>query len=242
MTTPSCVPRPIWACVWDLDGTLLDTETLSTEAIQAVLDRFEKTIEWDVKKTLLGLPGSIWPQMVVDAYGLGGRLDPRDLHEEWQQNLLRTNHRVTKMDGALEAVTRLYELNVPMAIATSSNAAGVSIKSVHNQDIFQKMRVVVTGDDPAVAGRGKPEPDIFLEAARRLGVAPETNSCVLCFEDSLSGAEAALRAGMHCICVPDPRLDREPFRRLLARHEGRGDICRSLQEVDWASFEFRQES
>ena len=87
-----------------------------------------------------------------------------------------------------------------------------------------------TAEGPAMAER------------RRLGVAPETNSGVLCFEDSLSGAEAALRAGMHCICLPEPRLDPEPFQRLLARHEGRGEICRSLREVDWASFEFRQES
>ena len=224
--------REISAVLWDLDGTLLDTETLSSEAIQAVLSDCGATLEWELKKTLMGLPGSVWPAMVVDAYALQGRLSPADLLQRWETNMAGMSERIQKMDGALEAVEHFHRLNVPMGIATSSSRLSVEKKALQHGDIFGKMRVVVTGDDPTVR-HGKPAPDIFIEAANRLGVAPA--KCLI-FEDSLSGVEAALRAGAFCVAVPDARLDPGPFQNLFASHNGRGMLSGSLKDVSWADF------
>lgn len=227
--------RRISAVLWDLDGTLLDTETLSSEAIQLVLSDYGATLDWGLKKTLMGLPGTVWPAMVVEAYGLHGRLAPTDLLHRWESNLVGMSERIQKMDGALEAVSHLFGLQVPMAVATSSNAESVMKKAMHHQDIFGKMRVVVAGNDPAV-NQGKPAPDIFLVAAERLGVL-DVSKCLI-FEDSLAGVEAALRAGAFCVAVPDARLDPGPFQSLFARHDGRGMLRASLRDVDWAAFDF----
>ena len=69
------------------------------------------------------------------------------------------------------------------------------------------MAAVVTGDDPSVKN-GKPAPDIFLEAARRLGVDP--TDCLV-FEDSTSGCQSAKAAGCFVVAVPDPRMDKSVF-------------------------------
>ena len=78
-----------------------------------------------------------------------------------------------------------------MAIATSSRMTSVKQKRAHKEWLFAPMATIVTGDDPSVRN-GKPAPDIFLEAARRLGVDPK--DC-LAFEDSISGCQSAKAAG-----------------------------------------------
>ena len=93
------------------------------------------------------------------------------------------------------------------AIATSSTADAVEAKRADHRALFGAMQAIVTGDE-VPAGRGKPQPDIYLVAAERLGVRPE--DC-FAFEDSLSGVHAARAAGMTVIAVPDSRLDLAPF-------------------------------
>ena len=73
--------------------------------------------------------------------------------------------------------------------------------------MFQAIQVIVTGDDPNVV-TGKPAPDIYLEAAKRLGVHP---SQCLVFEDAITGAQSGKSAGCHVVAVPDYRMEKEPF-------------------------------
>jgi beta-phosphoglucomutase-like phosphatase (HAD superfamily) len=94
-----------------------------------------------------------------------------------------------------------------MAIATSSRNASVMQKRQKHNRLFSYMRHIVTGDDPAVR-HGKPAPDIFLEAARRLQVEP---SCCLVFEDSIAGCLAGKSAGCYVVAVPDPRMEKSEF-------------------------------
>jgi beta-phosphoglucomutase-like phosphatase (HAD superfamily) len=96
-----------------------------------------------------------------------------------------------------------------MAIATSSRLASVSKKRLkHEESLFRHMTIVVAGDDPAVKN-GKPAPDIYLEAARRLGV--DTKDCLV-FEDAIAGCQAGKAAGCHVVAIPDSRMkDRSPF-------------------------------
>ncbi|CAM9216835.1 unnamed protein product, partial [Ectocarpus sp. 8 AP-2014] len=80
-------------------------------------------------------------------------------------------------------------------------------KRQNHEGLFERMECVVTGDDPEVI-EGKPAPDIYLAAARRMGIKPQ--EC-LAFEDALSGVRSAKAAGMLVVAVPDPRLDKAPF-------------------------------
>ncbi|CAE8653265.1 unnamed protein product, partial [Polarella glacialis] len=114
---------------------------------------------------------------------------------------------ITTMPGANELVARLQELRVPMAIATSSVKSSFDVKMTYHPQLLEPMAAVVTGDDPAVL-RGKPAPDIFLEAARRLRAEP--SRCVV-FEDSPHGIAAARAAGMFAVAIPDERLPGNDF-------------------------------
>jgi pseudouridine-5'-monophosphatase len=115
---------------------------------------------------------------------------------------------------------------VPQAVATSSEKKLFELKISRHRGWFSIFAAAVTGDDPRVAA-GKPAPDIFLVAARELGVDPK--ACVV-FEDSPAGLESARAASMQVVAVPDPAMARsrfadadlviEDFRDLLPEHLG----------------------
>lgn len=233
-TIPSSLTkRGTKAALFDLDGTLLDTETLSTVAIQIVLDKYETgaRIEWSLKRQLLGLRGDVWGQMVVDQLGLVGKVDGATLVAEWEENLNGLCPQVMKMLGAMQAVERCKDAGLRLGIATSSTASAVNSKRAKHEDLFAHMEIVVCGDDVQLL-RGKPAPDIYLLAASRLGVEPAR--CVV-FEDALSGAQSAIAAGMFCVAVPDPNIDRGPFEALLHTSSGsegpRGVLLPSLDHL-----------
>jgi pseudouridine 5'-phosphatase len=126
----------------------------------------------------------------------------------WENNLNSFCSEIQECKGATTLVETLAKRNIPMAIATSSRAASVAKKRIHHERIFTPMAAVVTGDDPSVKN-GKPAPDIFLEAARRLGVDP--TDCLV-FEDSTSGCQSAKAAGCFVIAVPDLRMEKSVFK------------------------------
>jgi len=124
------------------------------------------------------------------------------------------------MCGEIEACTGANELvealakrtGLPMAIATSSRYAGVEKKRIRHDRIFQHMSAIVAGDDPAVK-HGKPAPDIYLEAARRINVDPK--ECLV-FEDALSGVRAGKAAGCFVVAIPDKRFSQEEKKAFIA--------------------------
>lgn len=107
--------------------------------------------------------------------------------------------------GANELVEALSKTGLPIAIATSSRYAGVEKKRKRHDRIFRHMSAIVAGDDPAVKN-GKPAPDIYLEAARRLNVDPK--DCLV-FEDALSGVRSGKAAGCFVVAIPDKRFSEE---------------------------------
>eukprot|EP01035_Chromulina_nebulosa_P018079 gene18079-23727_t len=172
-----------------------------------ILTPFNRFLTWDLKKTLLGLRGPEWSQILVDELQLNGLITPEEVVKQWEYNLNNLSSQVEAMPGAYELVDKLYSLKVPLAIATSSNNQMFIKKRMKHNEMFRKVNVVVCGDDEQVK-KGKPHPDIYLIAASRLGLNPE--SC-LAFEDALSGVESATRAGLICIAVPDKQLDKNKF-------------------------------
>lgn len=130
-----------------------------------------------------------------------------ELWDKWEANLSALCEEVSECEGATNLVELLSAKGVPLAIATSSRMGSVQRKRLRHERIFQSMSVCVTGDDPSIKN-GKPAPDIYLEAAHRLGVDPEL---CLVFEDSISGCQSARDAGCVVVAVPDPRMEVSNF-------------------------------
>ena len=218
MTAPLPLPRPFTHVIFDLDGVLLDTEPLYTRAIADVAARYGKTYDWSVKSQCIGRGTVEAAQIIVDMLGLP--LGPRELVEERDRTLLDRLAKADAMPGA-EAFTRaLAARGVPMAIATSSEAAIFTVKARRHREWLATFAAVVCGDNARVA-RPKPAPDIFLAAAATLGAAPA--DCLV-FEDSPYGVAGALAADMQVVAMPDPAMER-------ARYAGAHVIVGGFDEV-----------
>jgi pseudouridine-5'-monophosphatase len=191
--------------IFDLDGVLLDTEPLYTDATAQVARRFGKIYDWSVKRDCIGRGTLEAARVIVDALALP--LSPEALVLERDRVLVDLVARAPAIAGA-EAFTRaLAARGIPMAIATSTEAPLFAIKAARNRDWLAIFRAAVCGDDPRVT-RSKPAPDIFLAAAQDLGAPPA--ECLV-FEDSPFGVEAARAAGMQVIALPDPAMDRARY-------------------------------
>jgi pseudouridine-5'-monophosphatase len=205
--------------IFDLDGVLLDTEPLYTDATAQVAARFGKIYDWSIKRDCIGRGTLEAARIIVDALALP--LSPEALVLERDRVLVDLVARAPAIAGA-EAFTRaLADRGIPMAIATSTEAPLFAIKAARNRDWLAIFRAAVCGDDPRVA-RSKPAPDIFLAAAQELGAPPA--DCLV-FEDSPFGVEAACAAGMQVIALPDPAMDRARYARADAVVSGFAELA-----------------
>jgi pseudouridine-5'-monophosphatase len=191
--------------IFDLDGVLLDTEPLYTNATAHVAARFGKVYDWSVKRDCIGRGTLEAARIIVDALALP--LSPEALVVERDRVLTDLVARSPAIAGAESFTRALAERGVPLAIATSTEAPLFAIKAARHHDWLSIFRAAVCGDDPRVA-RSKPAPDIFLAAAQDLGAPPA--ECLV-FEDSPFGVEAARAAGMQVIALPDPAMDRARY-------------------------------
>ena len=186
---------PIAALVLDMDGLLVDSETVSGEALRLFLLGHGHEM---LPSTLEGALGRRLPEAVATVaaeYDLAGPLDELVVaFDAMRLEALRGN--VVAMPGAVALLDWAAARGLPRALATSSFRGHAEV-SLAEAALMGRFDVEVTGDE---VERGKPAPDLFLLAAERLGVPPE--SCVV-FEDAPAGLEAAARAGMHRVWVPN---------------------------------------
>lgn len=193
--------RPAAAVLFDMDGVLLDTERFYTEVTQDIVGRWGRTFDWSLKSNMVGRPAIESARYLVRALDLP--ITPEEYLAEREEALARRMPEAEAMPGARELTDALAALGVPRAVATSSSAPLYALKTARHGDWFRGFEAVVLGDDPRLR-RGKPAPDIFLLAARDLGVPP--GDCIV-VEDAPAGIEAARAAGMRVVGVPYPGMD-----------------------------------
>lgn len=202
-----CMPlASITHVIYDMDGLLLDTEPFYTEVTQAIVGRHGKTFDWSLKQYMIGRPALESAHFLVDALALP--ISAEQYLEERERLLQKRFPEAQPLPGAERLTRHLCDHGVPQAVATSSTHEFFRLKTRRHGDWFGLFDVLVTGDDAEIR-QGKPAPDIFLAAARRLNAPPER---CLVFEDAPSGMKAALAAGMSVVVVPDAAMDREVYR------------------------------
>ncbi len=191
MVTAFTLPPDISALIFDCDGTLVDTPPAYGRAWIAGLQLSGKTVAMDWFRGRAGMSEYVLMDSFEAEHGV--TLQREEVVRVMRQALLEELHTLREIE-AVTAIARQHQGRLPMAVASGGSEAIVSatLRATGLRGLFD---AVVTIDDVAKA---KPAPDLFLEAARRLGVAP--GSCLV-FEDSREGLEAAQRAGMRAIDV-----------------------------------------
>ncbi|HEX3909348.1 MAG TPA: HAD family phosphatase [Solirubrobacteraceae bacterium] len=187
---------PPRAVVFDNDGLLLDTEEAWTRAEQTLFARVGIEFTMEHKRRLIGSSRSLAAvklEAILERPGEGERLMD-ELHELVMEEALRG---VAPRPGALELLERLSEAGVPLAVASNSEREFVE-RTLSSAGLLPDgpFATVISAND---VEHPKPAPDIYLEACRRLGVAP---SEAVALEDSPIGVESAAAAGMFVIGVP----------------------------------------
>jgi pseudouridine-5'-monophosphatase len=185
--------------LFDLDGTLLDSESLYTDATNVVCGRYGQTFTLELKRQIMGGDSMSSARTVIAALSLP--LSPEEFLKTRELELDRLIPGVRCMPFAEELIARLRADKVPFCIATSGHRA-VTERKLAQHAFLRATETIVCGDDARMT-RGKPAPDIFLLAARELGASPER--CVV-IEDTVNGVRAGVAAGMRTIAVIDPRF------------------------------------
>lgn len=216
-------PDGITHVIYDVDGLLLDTERFYTQAYQIIAARFGKTYDWSLKARTIGMKAKDSARIIIEALGLP--FTPEQWLETRKVLLEELFPKAEPLPGAVRLTRHLKSRGIPQAVATSSDRHYFNLKTSRHREWFAIFDLLVSGDDVEVE-EGKPAPDIFLVAARRLKAQPE--HCLV-FEDAPAGVQAARAAGMKVIAVPDPNLVGSD---LGAAHQ----VLRSLEQFDPAEW------
>jgi HAD superfamily hydrolase (TIGR01509 family) len=213
----------IEAVVFDLDGVLLDTEELWNEArLQIVEERGGRWRE-DAQRAMMGMSSQEWSRYMHEELGVPD--PPEQISAEVVRRLEELyRERLPLIPGALDAVRRLAA-RWPLAIASSSNRPLIDLflELTGTAGLF---RATISSEE---AERGKPAPDVYIEAARRLEVDPGRCAAI---EDSENGIRSAAAAGMKVIAVPNPVFPPSAEALALA-----AVVAASLDEVEPALVE-----
>lgn len=184
----------IRAVVLDLDGVLIDSEQLWDQARREVVARHNGRWRAEATAAMQGMSSPEWSRYLRDALGVD--LSPERIAEEVVANLLERYQRgLPLIPGALEAVRRIGQ-RWPLGLASSANRVVIDevLAVAGLRDAFA---VTVSSEE---VPRGKPAPDVYLEAARRLGEPPSACAAV---EDSANGIRSAVAAGLHAVAIPN---------------------------------------
>jgi HAD superfamily hydrolase (TIGR01509 family) len=184
----------IRAVIFDLDGLLLDSESAWDGGRKALVA--EAGLDWPdgATEAMLGMSSPEWSRYVHDE--LGVPLEPAEISDRVVAHVLDTyEERLPLLPGAEAAVERIAA-RWPLALASSSNREVIETVMATSGwgDVF---RAWVSSEE---VERGKPEPDVFLEAARRIGLDPAEGAGV---EDSHNGILAASAAGLRVVAIPN---------------------------------------
>ena len=184
----------IRAVVFDLDGVLLDSERLWDQARREVAIQHHGRWPADATAAMLGMSSVEWPRYMHDALGVD--LPPDQIADLVIANLLEQyRRRLPLIPGAVAAVQRIGR-RWPLALASSAGRPVIgAVLAVAG--LQQEFQVTVSSEE---VRRGKPAPDVYLEAARRLGLPPLACAAV---EDSGNGIRSAVAAGLHTVAIPN---------------------------------------
>jgi HAD superfamily hydrolase (TIGR01509 family) len=212
------LPRDVRAVIFDMDGLLLDTESIAKAAIQKGGEAIGFPIPDEVCFSMIGVPAVENDIQLIAHFGADFPL------ERWREAAYaefaaaRAQGAIKLKPGVPEILDHLEDLSMPRAVATSSMRESVE-RHLTQTGILHRFGAIVTRNDVT---KGKPDPEVFLKAAAALNATP--SSCLV-LEDSYHGVRAAHAAGMMPVMIPDLLEATDEMRRLCVH------VVNSLHEI-----------
>uniref|UniRef100_F1L7X0 Haloacid dehalogenase-like hydrolase domain-containing protein 1 n=1 Tax=Ascaris suum TaxID=6253 RepID=F1L7X0_ASCSU len=201
---------PITHVIWDLDGLLIDTESVYTEANAQAMAKYGKKYTLELKVMTMGMKHDVSVARVLKKVGLSDTVTVEEYSVLYDHLLREMLPDCEMMPGAMRLVRHFAKHNIPMAICTGSCTFEYELKVQKHKELTDLIPLrVLTGDDPAVV-HGKPAPDGFLVTMSRFEKKPAAAKHVLVFEDSPNGVRSAIAAGMQVVMIPDWNYSKPP--------------------------------
>ena len=186
------------AVIFDLDGVLADSEPWWKQIDAKLLAEYGVNYRGEYHQNVLGVSYLVAVEFYKNAFNLSASVE--ELMR--RRGEIATDFfakRVGLFPSAKTTLQQLSDMKLQLAVATSSVSASAR-PFIERTGIRNFFRVIVTGDE---VQRGKPDPDIYLRTAKRLGISPE--ACLV-IEDALAGVAAAKAANMRVAAIPDARF------------------------------------
>ncbi|MHC2070386.1 HAD family hydrolase [Bremerella sp. T1] len=191
------------AIVFDMDGTILNTEMLYPKVSTEILRRRGLQLTQPLTDAMMGRPAPVAFQVMIDWHDLADSIEALSAEsEEIFADILETS--LGLMPGFTELFKSIVEADYPIAVCTSARR-DTAIDLLGRFNITPDLQFVIGGDE---VEHGKPHPEIYLTAAERLGFTPHQ---LVVFEDSQTGCKAAIDAGTHAIAVPGDHSRKHAF-------------------------------
>jgi pseudouridine-5'-monophosphatase len=228
--------KKIKAAIFDLDGTLLDTQRLYDEVNQIVINQYGngKKYDTDLQVKIHGASPSFGNKYLIEYFGIKLTMD--EFMSKKDAYLKDRIPQCKPMEGVKELTHLLkHKYGLKLAIATSAFRNSTDIKLTNHKDwIKEDFDVIITGEDKRIK-KGKPSPDIFLVAANDLGVKPGE---YIIFEDAINGVQAGLSTGAAMVVgLPDDYA--KNIMKDLPHDETRTKLCivKSFKDFDYSLLE-----
>jgi HAD superfamily hydrolase (TIGR01509 family) len=179
-----------------MDGVLLDSEAAWDAAREDYTRESGGTWSDSAQRDMMGMSSTEWSRYMHEELGVAA--EPAQISSDVVERMIASyRERLPLIDGAVEAVERMAERHDALGLASSANRPLIDL-ALRESGLERYFQATVSSEE---VERGKPAPDVYLEAARRLGVAPGDAAAV---EDSHNGILSAHNAGMHVIAIPNP--------------------------------------
>ena len=212
----------IKSIIFDMDGVIFDTELVYLEIWSKVFEKYGYKLQKEVYAEVLGTGRENVKKVFLNNYG--NELPIDKMYREKDEDLEKAVDKgIPLKQGAYEILSYLKNNNYKIALATSASKER-ALKQLRNADIEKFFDVIVSRDD---VKETKPNPDIFLKAAKKLNVNP--NECIV-IEDSSAGIKAAFNAGMagiHVVDLKEP--DNEIIRNCYKSFNNLNDIRKEIE-------------
>ena len=208
------MPLPT-AVIFDMDGVISDTQSIHSNAEAYILQRYDINIDPSaLSAEFAGITDKIMFETIFERFGRKDITVEEVLESKWEEMERLVAGGIKEIPGAVALISRIYNQGIPLAVASGSPLRFIE-RVTESLNIRHYFQCLVSADE---VPNGKPAPDVFLEAARRLSVLPR--KCIV-IEDGVSGMTAAVKAEMWCVGLVNDLSWQYPAHRLV----------RSLDEI-----------